>query len=364
MRNCSQTGWIAGQGWGVIAPGVLAWFGGDADLDGLGRLYAAAVAGRPATELVRLAEASVGGTHPTVGIAVERQGHWAVTLRGLVACDVDLRGTVERHTPGAGGTLHRADVASPAWLRLGPASASPGGPVLPVASGVIACGGVLSGDPSAAAVPPPKPAGAGPETAPPAPLTPAPLTPAHPEPQPPPATKGDNPFAELWGHTIRRPVEAAAVREVRDTEATQREDAAPPTTPPDEAAEVPDGATLVGSVIDDEPACYGTATASTGGSADIRRYLVIGRAPAVPDGETGDLLRVTNPGRDVSRSHVALRVRHQSVAALDLRSNNGTRLLRPGALPTSLSVDDWTRVRSGDVLELAAGVTITLEDLP
>lgn len=359
MRNSSQTGWIAGQGWGVIAPGVLAWFGGDADLDGLGRLYAAAVAGRPATELVRLAEESVGGTHPTVGIAVERQGHWAVTLRGLVACDVGLRGTAERHAPGAGGTLHRADVASPTWLRLGPASASPGGPVLPVVSGVIACGGVLSGDPSPAALSPPKPAGAGPETAPPASLTPAP-----PGPLPPPATRGDNPFAELWGHTIRRPVEAAAVREVRDTEATQRAEEAPTTTPRDDAAKVPDGATLVGSAIDDEPACYGTATASTGGSADIRRYLVIGRAPAVPEGETGDLLRVANPGRDVSRSHVALRVRHQSVAALDLRSNNGTRLLRPGALPTSLSVDKWTLVRSGDVLELAAGVTITLEDLP
>lgn len=363
MMGNGKSGWIAGEGWGVIAPGILAWFG-EADPNRLERLYEAATAGSPATELIPLAETAVRGTAPVAVIAVWRQGLWAITLRGPVVCEVGGGGAVERHTSGRGGQMRRVDVASPAWLRLGPSSAGFGAAALPVSAGVIACGGIAGGDGRPAPVPSDSATADGPVAEAPTrphPGTRSPLL-------PPPEPSRDNPFAELWGHTIRRPVEAAAIREIRDTSDPRTDEGSHPTTLPEEAADdaarVPDGATLIGSVIDDEPASYGTATASTGGAAEIRRFLVIGRAPALPVGEVGDVLRVANPGRDVSRSHVALRVRHHLVSALDLGSNNGTRLLRPGAPPATLSTDDWMPVRSGDVLDLAEGVRITLEDLP
>jgi hypothetical protein len=61
---------------------------------------------------------------------------------------------------------------------------------------------------------------------------------------------------------------------------------------------------------------------------------------------------------------VALKVRRGTVVALDLGSNNGTRLRRGAGAEVELSTTVWTAVRSGDLLDLGEGIVVSLVDLP
>ena len=89
----------------------------------------------------------------------------------------------------------------------------------------------------------------------------------------------------------------------------------------------------------------------------VDRTLVVGRDPAAPRvlEPTGALLvRVPSPRGEVSASHVELRPAPGAVELRDLRSRNGTAVLRPGR--------GRERLGSGAAVVLAAGSIVDLGD--
>ena len=106
---------------------------------------------------------------------------------------------------------------------------------------------------------------------------------------------------------------------------------------------------------------------STGQVVPLDRTVVIGRRPRstrVTGTDLPHLVAVDSPQQDISRSHVELRVEGDSIVATDLRTTNGTMLLRAGADPMRLHPGEGTVVVPGDVLDLGDGITVAVEDLP
>ena len=139
----------------------------------------------------------------------------------------------------------------------------------------------------------------------------------------------------------------------------------PPSPPPSRSVN-PVTATLIADLSDVEDAGaesdYGEAVGSDGRRLPILRTVVLGRAPRPLPGEECQLFRVPSPDRGISRSHTAIGVIGGRVHGRDLGSNNGTILLRMGQREP-LATDRWTRLASGDVLDLGEGTTVRLEGL-
>lgn len=105
---------------------------------------------------------------------------------------------------------------------------------------------------------------------------------------------------------------------------------------------------------------------STGQTVQLDRTVVIGRRPRstrVTGTDLPHLVAVDSPQQDISRSHLELRVEGDSVVATDLRTTNGTTLLRTGADPVRLHPGEGTVVVTGDVLDLGDGIIVTIEDV-
>lgn len=368
--------WLDGNGWGVVAPGFLIWLSPDVDQKSVLTVHARAIVGT-FDEVVLACQEAIGPAG-SFAVAFESNDRWTLGLIGRAECRSQEPHRVTVHGPTVPGTQHPVDLGVVPWLRVGSPDVAEQGTGLPLAAGVVRCGavqrgtlpihqsvrhatrsqpGLLTG--AAASVPPATPAWRA--------SVPVPAPPAG----------ADNPFAQLWGHTMRRPVEEAAVREVRNTDAAEvvSEVTGPlavprPTEPISATTAGKDhdrvsGATLVGGILDEEvEVAYGTAVASTGESVPISGRVVIGRAPALHHGEQGQVLKVRSPDREISRNHVALKVRRGTVVALDLGSNNGTRLRRGADAEVELSTTLWTAVRSGDLLDLGEGIVVSLVDLP
>ena len=99
---------------------------------------------------------------------------------------------------------------------------------------------------------------------------------------------------------------------------------------------------------------------------DLDRTVIIGRRPRSTraSGENmPHLVAVDSPQQDISRSHLEIRPEADSVVVIDLRTTNGSTLLRPGADPVRLHPGEQTLVLSGDVVDLGDGVTVTFEGL-
>lgn len=184
------------------------------------------------------------------------------------------------------------------------------------------------------------------------------------------STVGNDP---LWGATVIRPAEGAA----------------PPADAP--TASVPgdhDGATIslaqaralrAGRAATEQvpssttpplapprPPAPGRIRVSTGQVLPLDRTVVIGRRPRstrVSGTDLPHLVAVDSPQQDISRSHVELRVEGESIVATDLRTTNGTTLLRAGSDPVRLHPGEATVVIPGDVLDLGDGITVTIEGL-
>jgi hypothetical protein len=176
---------------------------------------------------------------------------------------------------------------------------------------------------------------------------------------------------------MRRPVEAAAVRVVRDgdpgadaTTPTPPEPTAAAATPPP-LAPAPHRASATTRLLSelDDPAeasaetDYGEVVSPDGSRMPIRHLVVIGRAPQPQPGVESALVRVASPERSISRSHVLVRGRNGVVSAKDLDSNNGTYLVRSGRRER-LRGDAWATLADGDTLDLGEGVTVRLVGLP
>ena len=112
------------------------------------------------------------------------------------------------------------------------------------------------------------------------------------------------------------------------------------------------------------PPAPGRVRLSTGQVVALDRTVVIGRRPRstrVSGTDLPHLVAVDSPQQDISRSHVELRVEGESIVATDLRTTNGTTLLRSGADPVRLHPGEGTVVVPGDVLDLGDGVTVHIE---
>ncbi|WP_203581049.1 FHA domain-containing protein [Microbacterium hibisci] len=110
----------------------------------------------------------------------------------------------------------------------------------------------------------------------------------------------------------------------------------------------------------------GRIRVSTGQVLPLDRTVVIGRRPRstrVSGTDLPHLVAVDSPQQDISRSHVELRVEGESIVATDLRTTNGTTLLRAGADPVRLHPGEGTVVVPGDVLDLGDGITVAIEGL-
>jgi len=114
------------------------------------------------------------------------------------------------------------------------------------------------------------------------------------------------------------------------------------------------------------PPAPGRVRVSTGQVLPLDRTVVIGRRPRstrVSGTDLPHLVAVDSPQQDISRSHVELRVEGESIVATDLRTTNGTTLLRSGADPVRLHPGEGTVVVPGDVLDLGDGITVAIEGL-
>ncbi len=187
-------------------------------------------------------------------------------------------------------------------------------------------------------------------------------------------------YDHLWGATVIRSVEDAAVRPEGDDEA---EAAAPPVGDHDgatislaqaralrgdaagEASALPTDS-FPSPLAPPRPPAPGRIRVSTGQVLMLDRTVVIGRRPRstrVSGTDLPHLVAVDSPQQDISRSHVELRVEGESIVATDLRTTNGTTLLRAGADPVRLHPGESTVVVPGDVLDLGDGITVAIEAL-
>jgi len=109
----------------------------------------------------------------------------------------------------------------------------------------------------------------------------------------------------------------------------------------------------------------GLLRASTGATAVLDADVVVGRRPQVTTrsgGPTPHLIAVASPDLGISKSHCAIRVEGWDLTVEDLRSRNGTVLLRPGEAPHRVPEHGSTFLRTGDVIDLGEDVTLTIEE--
>jgi hypothetical protein len=368
----------------------------------------------------RLAPGSVGAV---IGALAEAFGTTLVTLptfgivlfegdgvRILVRGDLDVDLTTEAGVEAVGNaqvstwTERFAPRASAVVLRAGGVDGPPpDADRMPIRDGMvlfselrIAVDADLAGQgPSAAPDPPDAPESAGSaSTADDAATWAAPLDATLEElqtsvPEPAPA---DADYDHLWGATVARSVEDAAVRPVpaEETESATPEEPVTPVSPPTPVAPPTpqgdhDGATISVEKArqlrgDGAPASPPTAPTmtlravprgrirlSTGRVAILDRPVVIGRRPRstrASGSELPELIAVDSPQQDISRSHVEIRSEGESVLVVDLHTTNGTTLRRGTQDPVRLHPGEPTVVVTGDVLDLGDGVTVAFEDLP
>lgn len=202
----------------------------------------------------------------------------------------------------------------------------------------------------------------------------------------------DDEYDHLFGETVARVVEDAAVR-------VTEEDAAPaPAGPGGLIGGVPDFAPSASPAPATEPGDHDGHTISiaelralqgaspvvavaaerqrpdpiarlelsTGDVIELDRPVVIGRRPATGRAsahELPQLVTVPSPMQDISRSHLDVRAEGIHVVVRDLATVNGTVLRRIGQAPVRLNASEPVVVIGGDVLDLGDGVTVTIREL-
>lgn|GEM_PF-621877 len=205
---------------------------------------------------------------------------------------------------------------------------------------------------------------------------------------PPPSATGESAedaggdsYDYLFGETVFRKVEDAAVRVEADDEHSDHPAPAAGSTAasaPAEQAGDHDGHTMMVSDIaamraarraqkqaaaEEAPAPSLYVDLSTGGREHLDQPLVIGRAPSatrVPGGKVPRLVSMSTPNQDISRTHAQLTVEGGTVVVTDLHSRNGTMVVLPGKPPQKLREGEPTAVIVGTVIDLGDGATLTV----
>jgi hypothetical protein len=132
-------------------------------------------------------------------------------------------------------------------------------------------------------------------------------------------------FDAMFGHTVVRSVEAAAVR-------------------PEPA----------------QPAPLGVLVFSTGERVLVDRSLVLGRSPTA---ELDRARPVKLAGAGVSRQHAVVTVDRWQACVDDLGSSNGTEVTLPGAMPQRVRPGHPIGLVTGARVDLGGDVSFVLEDV-
>ncbi|WP_066596268.1 FHA domain-containing protein [Cryobacterium arcticum] len=191
-------------------------------------------------------------------------------------------------------------------------------------------------------------------------------------------------YDHLFGATVMRGVEQAAVRpdsEADDDAHPAAEPAAAPSAAqPDAQEELAgdhDGHTVMSGDLQKLRASRRRPEAAPAAAEAPRLYLLlpsgvreplsqpirIGRAPSVSQMSGGLVPRLVSLGgadQDVSRNHVHFTVEGDTVVVTDLHSRNGTLVALPGKPPQKLRQGEPTAVIVGTVVDLGSGITITV----
>ena len=206
--------------------------------------------------------------------------------------------------------------------------------------------------------------------------------PAAPEPSAPPTTAvpaADDAadYDYLFGATVFRSVQDAAVREEEPAE-----DAAPADAPAvTDAAPAPtagdhDGLTVAVSEIQrlrTERAAGASAPRSDasaaprfvlelpdGGREPFEGAIVVGRAPSAVrvTGAMPRLITLGDGDQDISRNHARFTLEGDTPVVTDLQSKNGTTIVLPGKSPQRLRGGESAAVLDGTVIDLGGVVSV------
>ena len=173
----------------------------------------------------------------------------------------------------------------------------------------------------------------------------------------------------LFGETVFRSVEDAAVRvdEVEESSGP----AAPVAPDPIDSTQVvvltPEERARRRAQRKQAPGVSATVRffvdLSTGGREYLDAPLVVGRAPTatrVSGGSVPRLVKMMTPNQDISRTHAEIRMEGDTVLVTDLHSSNGTFVTLPGKQPQKLREGEPSVVIEGAVLDLGDGATLTV----
>jgi len=190
----------------------------------------------------------------------------------------------------------------------------------------------------------------------------------------PAATAAAEEYDDLWGETIARPTADTTVREPEGSDSAGSAPAVAGDHDGETISVAQARALRTAGIVDSVPAplaeprppAPGRVRLSTGQTLLLDRTVVIGRRPRatrVTGTDLPHLVAVDSPQQDISRSHIELRVEGDSIVATDLRTTNGTTLIRQGGDPVRLHPAEPTVVVPGDVIDLGDGVTVTVEGI-
>jgi len=173
----------------------------------------------------------------------------------------------------------------------------------------------------------------------------------------------DSDYDHLFGMTVVRKVEDAAVREA-EAEAS---------APLDERTKVATDLAArralrraAKAAADAAPVAAGPRhwlELSTGGREPLDGAVIVGRAPAasrVSGGNIPRLVTMNTPNQDISRTHVQIAIEGGTVVVTDLHSSNGTFVALPGRAPQKLRAGEPTPVVVDSVIDLGDGATLTV----
>ena len=108
----------------------------------------------------------------------------------------------------------------------------------------------------------------------------------------------------------------------------------------------------------------GSIRLSTGDIVTLDRGVVLGRAPEGQGGNDPDrphVVKLASPEKDISRTHLEVRLDGWHVLVTDLDSVNGTVVTPPGQPPQRLRANDPLAIEPGTVVSLADEVTFVYE---
>lgn len=104
-----------------------------------------------------------------------------------------------------------------------------------------------------------------------------------------------------------------------------------------------------------------------GDSIVLDAPILVGRRPAPPRVESGELphlVTVPSPEQEVSSTHVRIEQSGDAVVVTDLRSTNGTVVVRPGGASARLRPGESTVVLPGTVVRIGDGNIIEITAVP